>query len=293
MRFAAVRYYVVWLWLGLFVTPLWALDPLFSGRLTTGFTNYQREATYTIFVPGLSPSQVKQEYSDTLPLLGVGGTVIFDRFYIDLSYQKAFDGKDNTSPSPSNPIFNVDLNFDVNNRFDLDSTVLAGAYSFDNGLSLLLGYRYARTELDFISQTQAQDPITGIDLFQSNGRTSYSNEFKGPFVGATYVWPVTERSRLSFSLALGRFSGRSKESVSVDGQALQSRSYDLGDTTGLNYGVRWTSILSPKWLYSVGVSAYRYEFNGDDPTPGQYQGTVFGDSTEQEISLRFNLSYRF
>ncbi len=285
--------YAVFVLLLLFLMPLWALEPLFSGRVTTGFTNYKREATYTIFVPGLSPSQVKQEYSDTLPLIGIGGTIIFDRLYFDLAYQKAFDGKDNTNPNPSNPIFNVDLDFAVENRFDLDSTVLTGAYSFDNGLTLLLGYRYARTNLDFISTTQARDPLTGIDLFESQGKTAYSNEFKGPFVGASYVLPVTERGRLSFSLALGRFSGTSKESVSVDGQSLSSRSYDLGETTGLNYGVRWTGILSPKWLYSVGVDAYRYEFNGDEPTPGQYQGTVFGESVEQEISLRFNLSYRF
>jgi hypothetical protein len=293
MQLCCFSRYAVFILLLLFLTPLWALDPLFSARVTTGFTNYKRQATYTIFVPGLSPSQIKQSYSDTLPLFGIGGTIILDRLYFDLAYQKAFDGKDNTNPNPTNPIFNVDLDFAVKNRFNLDSTVLTGGYSFDNNLTLLLGYRYARTNLDFISTTQARDPLTGIDLFQSRGRTEYRNEFKGPFVGASYVLPVTERGRLSFSLALGRFSGNSKEKVSVDGISLQGRSYNLGETTGLSYGVRWTSILSAKWLYNIGLDAYRYEFKGDKPTPGQYKGTVFGDSVEQEISLRFNLSYRF
>ncbi len=278
-------------------THVCALEASFFGKISTGIIDYKRE---TSFLYTLSSEPIAQEYSNSLPFLGLGGTVAFDRFYLDLNGEVTTEGKDNNVPIyPDTTPAPFSSKAILSNRFSLENYNLTFGYNLNSRFSLIAGYRYSTIDLDTNPVGQIFNEDTGeLVLDERRGIAKYKTTYTGPFIGAAYIWPIGSGA-LSFNLALGRFEAENDEEVFIPATSFtpevrSNQSYSIGDTTGLAYGLSWNAAFNQRLSYSIGLNGYRYEFDAKEPEAGTvFLGSSAYDSTEQQLALRFTLRYRF
>jgi hypothetical protein len=213
------------------------------------------------FVPRASISVAKFEFSkpptaNALPgggafpevkfdmnfkLLGVGGTLFKENYYLDVFYQKSLEDKAS---------FSVEIPGDKGGRYSdnfkgarRDASFTFGKKILDGRASVYGGYRSGKTG----------GP-------QSQGR-HLSFEEKGFFVGGNYGWLVSDSGVLSVNLAYAKLDGNRTQKAITGVEAFPYISLNgEGDTKGLSYGVNWSSRLTDHISYSAGLEVREYDF---------------------------------
>ncbi|MCP5420252.1 MAG: hypothetical protein H6969_07170 [Gammaproteobacteria bacterium] len=290
-----------------------AVDFAFQPRLEGGFMYYEFEsqpATLTVFdnngLVASSSSVSGFKFNDVMPMLGAGFTVFADRFFFDISGQKAFNGSDSDdfnsfifgTGNSLIPVLDTSLNLDAD--FDRYEYAISAGYAVTDSWSVFAGYKYAKSKFDV-------DRVGTIDLFQPVGPTlaTYSDEFEfafkqdGPFIGTTYGWQINQgamKGLLSANIAVAFLDGEIKDQkvknavAELDGVQVpfedQSISPFKGDTVGFTFGVGWKGFTPVEGLtYSLGINGYQYDFSADE------KGV--SDVKETQINFRAGISYTF
>jgi len=212
--------------------------------------------------------------SDTMPIVGIGASVINGRFFTDLYYQRTVSGEasgschGNKYDSTCAKASDIDLDHD-------DWGVTVG-YALNDQFTVFGGYKSGETDWEQeMERTQGSD-VTNRGTFDQDG----------PFIGASYGFK-TEHGALTAKLAVGDLDGELK----VDHQYVETGNYqsraDLsGDTTGLSFGLAWTGSINESTSYSLGLNYYSYDFDvdgdySDIDTAGGATQVVEGSVTEE------------
>ncbi len=267
-----------------------ALDVTYIPRLEVGMESYELKVD-GVFKVGASGSVLSSsaiEFDDTVPIFSGGITIVADRFYIDFSGQESFEGDDDWSRILSDTGGPVALS-EVNGSVDFDRYEYAVAlgYLVTDSLSVFLGYRESKSDVEFFS-------VISIPQFGDVGTAKVGMDFEedGFFVGASYGWHVnnsTFNGVLSGSVAFASLDGDLKQnSVMTTGpfgpDAVPDDS-SKGDTLGVKLGLTWKGITQvDKLTYTVGVNGYKYEFDADADDP---------DITETVVNFKLGLAYVF
>jgi hypothetical protein len=324
--YAALLVWVILFW---FSTAR-AADISFQPRLEAGVMQYsfESEAVSSItptepvpFNTGFNFSQQGFEYSDNLPVVGLGGTFFFNRLFLDVSGQWATDGEDSAMVAFSgydaagNSFLAAEPLHKV--RFNRSDTAVSIGYAFSTHFSVFAGYKWAKTEFKSTFQGRISmvnyDVDSGLDGTVGGriwGDLKFNFEYEGPFVGAIHGWEFNNgrflKGVLTASLALAQLEGevaikQKNTSVTVtwvDGQSvpdvtnavedggLTNRFDTDGSTLGLTVGIGWRGSTALEGLsYYLGLSGYRYEFEPELKSES--------DINETATVLKGGLSYAF
>jgi hypothetical protein len=269
-----------------------------------------------------------REFSDWMPIVNGGLTFFVDRIFFDVSGQKAFDGSDSqmrenggTFDARPNGIDPSGLGVGIgDNELDFDrwEFSLALGYAISENFAVYAGYKKAKTTANYNVTADIFNTLvlpSGVarvgERVQSISRTErYELEYDGPFVGATYRWP------LMFGLVKGALAGKFgvallnpertidvenvKQTNLATGQVETSPNRTIsnagGTTAGVNLGLDWIGDTPVKNLtYSVGIDGYQYKLDADEPQilPGGEAEVDVNDNTETVFRFRVGLAYSF
>ena len=181
--------------------------------------------------PGENYTQEQIEFTSTMPTLGGGLTFFWDRVFLDLSAQRAFNGSADDTSSYSQylgtlqyPLDGVSryssANLNYNSDFDRDDYAISLGYNFDQ-VGLYAGYKWAKTDFTTVASGPQSffvaDYIYGSYSpynFVAEGiiRTTADYDFKydGPFIGLVYGFGIDKgffKGNLSFNAAVAFLNG--------------------------------------------------------------------------------------
>jgi hypothetical protein len=280
----------------------------FSGRINTGLVYFSAKSN--AIIPLISNEPIKNNYSDTIPNIGLGGTLSYKKFYADLFYATTLgEGKDPNRSPVSDPLLPASIDTRFNNKFDLNEWRLTVGYSLSNQFSLFAGYLYAGRSLTtnpdfFLTAT----PGFSVNPTEVQVRTSYKYNNQGPFVGFGYGIPLGKGALIS-SFALGYFEREGKTRIQAtanstvitapDGSQIPVPPTDIsvsdkagdGETTALSFSLRYLYPLSEKLALEGGFSGYRYAFDSNENLIGGVQRAT--SNREDYLFLNLGLRYRF
>lgn len=226
--------------------------------------------------------------SDWLPYVGIGGTVSYDRFFVDLYGLKTATGEQkNISQNTisSTPSLGAITEFNLQGNSDIersDYSVSFGYNPFDN-LVVFVGYKGSQTDFDnnfvFNASLNGQKLIepTPVNIKQKLKQ-------KGPFIGAAYGWNIIDKGILSVNLSVGSFNGEVEEKWNVPDLFSETVNLD-GDVIGLTLGISWRGDITDNLGYTLSVSGYNYNFESNKDNAANFSESVFNFSA--------GLSYRF
>ena len=193
-------------------------------------------------------------FNVTFKMLGVGGTILRNGYYLDVSYQKSLQEEDSfTLEDPVLPGGVFTETFEGDRE---DYAVTFGKKFLDNSLGLYAGYKGGTSEA---SGNQGQ-----VLSFKEHGF----------FVGANYGWRIGDSGVLSVNLAYADLDGDLVEDVNnpaFASPAVLAIPLDTdasSDAQGLSYGLSWSSRLTEKLSFSLALDAKKYTFdNVQDKNP--------------------------
>jgi hypothetical protein len=183
-----------------------------------------------------------------MPTLGGGLTFFVDRFFIDFSAQRAFNGSDNDKSTFSSfregnlrvgdPNIFVNDERDYDADFDRDDYAISLGYSITDQLAVYAGYKWSKADFkfntsgsvdylatpSFILQTGENDFVDNLDGTTAS-RFDYDVKYDGPFVGLTYGLNVDQsylKGNFSFNFAVAFLDGKTKQKVKSDSVTITS-----------------------------------------------------------------------
>jgi hypothetical protein len=299
-----------------------AVDFHIQPRLETGVTLYAikigalHEFTPTLpdDATGENLTQEEIEFKDTMAFVGGGMTIFLNRLFLDLSAQYCFDGNDDTQASYSiyqqdsgdgSSVF-ISSELLYNGKFNRHDQAISLGYAITEQFSIFAGYKWAELQLD----TTFEGPYSylNIDNYVNHGRQTGEEHLKfkheGPFVGVTHGWQVEWSSRylgmLSMNLALAQLKCKLNQEQNGNIRITSSNGTEIvpvdvpytfkndvsGDTLGLTLALGWYGVTPLEHVtYSVAISAYRYQFDLDEPS--------YSNITESSVVFKVGLSYAF
>lgn len=289
-----------------------AVELAYQPRLEAGFMYYEYESQPASLVVFNNAGLVQSsgsvsgfKFKDNMPFIGGGFTFFADRFFVDLSLQKAFSGDDSDNfqsfiLNPSNTLLPVTASsIALDADFDRFEYAISAGYSVTDNWSVYVGYKNAESEFDI-------DRRGTIDLFQvvpvvANFSDDFEFDFEqdGPFIGTTYGWQINQgavQGLLSANIAVAFLNGevtnqKSKNAVfEVGGEIIPGGSFEFdafeGDTVGITFGVGWKGFTPVEGLtYSLGITGYQYDFDADE------RGV--SDVKETQVNFRAGVAYTF
>jgi len=261
---------------------------LFQPRVWTGTMNYKLnsidETTKNPGQPNSSTTSATQDLDLTVPtLLGLGGTLVYKGFFLDVYGQKASDGEEEKPTNTvqlgnqqvtRNKIFSVE-------REDYSATL---GYKVLDGLVMFAGYRIGQTSIEEFTRYS-----TG-----SSARESIKFNANGPFVGLSYSYPISEYGQLGINLGYAQLEGEyTQRLVGSTGSTDYS-----GSTAGLTYGVNWRGKIYKNLGYSISADKFDYQFdfdpeNGVLPDAAKTPVRRKLEAQEELLTFKFTLSYTF
>ena len=175
----------------------------------------------------------KVKFDATLLIAGFGLTSVYDRFFLDLSYQDSSEETDSFTGANYFEKFEGD-------RRDYSTTL--GMKILDYRGVIYVGYKNGKTS------------------GRGNAGTQLTFEEDGLFIGVSYGWIVAETGFLAINVAYADLDGNLKE---VPGPRYPSGlNLDAdSEATGLSYGISWSAKISEKISYLINFDANDYTFN--------------------------------
>lgn len=235
-----------------------AVDFSFQPRLEAGMMYYSYEQDDLFFTdqgvtPGLDMNDelvfapttrvvgsTDVEFSDVMPFIGGGLTVFADRFFIDISGLKAYDGEDSDRQQtnitdtilwpagvfdpvlPVTDVASTSYDLDVDVDFDRTELNFSFGYAVTDRFVVFGGYRRSETDFDYKQQGIAEvslvstEPLNLELVGDFSSRFSTTFEQKGPFIGGNYSWPIDKgvfRGTLSSNVAVAFLDAEIKQST--------------------------------------------------------------------------------
>ena len=258
---------------------------IFQPRVWTGAMNLKhgKLSTTTTVKAGKQTTErpAKIDFESTMPILGVGATLVYKRFFLDGYVQRTSTSKDKTTETyevPGSTKLTATTGTDY--EFEREDYSASLGYKVADGLVVFGGYRSGQTSYDATAATTQSDgqKITGYN--------SYGFKAQGPFVGLSYSYPVSERGQLGFNVGYAQ----------LDGEYTQTGASTMSNSTsGLTYGINWRGKLYKNLSYGLSLDKYDYEFSelkySSKLPDGVANHTV---SVKDEIlTVKFTLSYAF
>lgn len=242
----------------------------FFPRATVGVSEYSlvQSARRDLLGPGMSFPEL--EFSVLFKVLGVGGTVAYDRYYMDLYFQGSTKESDEFKIAPGQPGGPYNETFKGDRE---DRSLTFGVRGLDNKGAAYLGYKYGKSA--------GKGSLGSILDFETTGY----------FVGVNYGWVIANKGVLSANVAYAILAGDVVNKPGPGpfrqpGVAINAES----EGAGVSYGFSWNSSFTDHLGYSVGLDANSYTFDNakDDNArvlPKEYK--------EEFITAKFTLSYSF
>lgn len=220
------------------------------------------------------------EWSDNMPYAGIGVTLDYGNFALDIYGQQTMSGSDSLFETAPESILTVR---DYNTNLSRRDVAINGSYGIQNlltdkGDSLLfsVGYKWGKTDINGLRRRTIS---TGTEPSYTNYDTE-ETEFtsSGPSLGITYGYPIGENSRIGINLAYSWLgSEHSNSSIKVD------------NSQGWTGGLSWISSITHKISYSLSFDYYTYPYGTTN-----YGEGLFGYTTEEEAtSFNAAISYAF
>jgi len=193
------------------------------------------------------------KFDATLLIAGIGLTSVYDRFFLDLSYQDSSEETDSFSGANYYEKFEGD-------RRDYSTTL--GMKILDYRGTIYIGYKNGKTS------------------GRGKAGTQLTFEEDGPFVGASYGWVIADAGFLAINAAYADLDGKLKE---VPGSRYPSGLHMNADceTTGLSYGISWNSKISEKMSYAINYDVNDYTFDNlkdrsaTKPLPDKVEESIY------------------
>jgi hypothetical protein len=203
-----------------------------------------------------------------MPVLSLGLTAAYDRFYIAIKRDDSFDDALTTSTVPFTGGKSTVQREDMNLTFGMN---VAG------GVNIFVGYMDGETTL------------TNITGFASTQSPRYTQEYQedGFFAGASYNLPVEEVGTLTFSTAYAFMDGVYEDNFATQGRVLE---YD-GDSEGMSLGVTWSAPLTERIGYFIDLRYQSYYFEGDAAN-GNFVGSEV-EAEEEMLTYSAGLQWYF
>jgi len=261
----------------------------FQPRIWTGAMNLKHtdERIITLREGSLvgKPQKSQTSIETTIPIIGVGATLVYKRFFLDAYLQKASDGEDKkteTIPLTQTLTSKTDTNYSTIEREDYSFSL---GYRATDRLSVFAGYRaMGQTSYEELGSSTLSDGR----VFQAKPN---SHEFKadGPFVGLAYTYPFSERGQINLNIGYAQLNGEMIDTI--DGEVEPANA----STSGLTYGVGWRGSIYKNLSYGLSVDKYDYEFDLDGY--GEFDGKIITDRKmqikDEILTFKFTLSYTF
>lgn len=289
-----------------------ALQP----RIEFGVARYEfnfSSVSQTLPVPNaeepLTISTGKVKFEDTLPTVSGGLTLSIDRFFIDLSALKAFNGdvNDSTSfttvePNLTRTRATTEVDTDEAERSEYSISI---GYAITDAFSVFTGYKIVKDTFNDVSisgPVTIENPDNTVDTATLLNETDFRFKYNGPFIGAAYGLSVDKsfmKGYLTAVAGVAFLDGRFNVSPGFDVLVRDGRVEPLppetsneavyetdGDTVGVSLGLTWQGSTPVENLsYLINVNGYNYNFQADDSDKP--------DINETFINFKVGISYRF
>ena len=302
-----------------------ALDLTFVPRIQAGVMDYEFEespvnVTFELVDGNLINRKPRRKFSSAMPLVNAGVTAFIDSFFIDLYLQKAFSGSDSIESGTRAKRQQESL---LDSDFDRKEQSLSIGYGIGKNWAVYGGYRISTVNFKDQNSRRSERRDENDELIVTKTRKVVGDRVfdqDGYFLGGVYALAIGEESSISLNLAVAFLDAKhsatsriiSDEHVYPDGREEVTvfeaspgttvfESDFEGETLGMNLGISWKGRIHNKLGYSLGLNAYKYEFDGTDsffhPSPDK-QGeliTLEFDRTFSEAVLQFSggVSYEF
>jgi hypothetical protein len=235
-----------------------AADFSLTPRVMVGVMNFKWEPKSVEFT---RRGRMDNPLSDNILFMGIGGTLVFDRFFIDGYFQETGEGEDSgsfTGTPDENLTVKVPSAFQ---NFDRQDYFVSLGYAITDKLSAFVGYKGSEQSVDlptsFGLKDEHNNDLVGFDSLSSN----FDYEAKGPFVGVAYGWRLAE-GVLSFNFAYAYLEAtyNSKYTLRMEGGSTQYFEFDAinHDATGTTLGMKWRAPITNNLSYSATLSGYQY-----------------------------------
>jgi len=272
---------------------LQAGDFTFQPRVMAGVMRYSFEEKFKQEHGGnIGTYESGEKLRDNLPFIGFGGTLSYDRFFIDAYVQRSGEGEDGGSSKTDD--FFVANNSPVD--FKRKDYAITLGYGVTDRLSIFGGYKYGQTDFERLD-TLASIGFVGDTFFKESVHSEFKQD--GPFIGATYGWQLGN-GLFGLNIAVAKMDGEKTRHTVVTGSSNhQSTSIFSDDTLGVTFGISWKAPITKNLMYGLSLDGYRYDFD----LKGSYNylsGGKFYTSENAELnieetvfSVKASLIYRF
>jgi hypothetical protein len=243
----------------------WHLQP----RLTSGVQFYTLDQTAQTDIDG---AKLDAE-TPAMVILGIGGSIIYDAWYLDIHAQRAEStafGSTSVSSSEQQ-IERTDFSISVGRQLPFHFSAFAG---------YKMGATHKEEDIG-ISNEDPNSPNGDVIL-------SFSTRFvvKGPFLGVSYGLPLGDKSLASATLAYGLLDATLDSNLPFP----PPESAPVTDTgsSGLSYGLALKTVFYKNYLLTNAINCQTYNFAFDYPS----SRTHF-EITEKLCNLALSLGYSF
>lgn len=263
---------------------------IFQPRVWTGAMNLKHDMLRnTISLEGgkqIPQRPARINFESTMPILGVGATLVYKRFFLDGYVQKTSTAKDKATDTYDLPSSGTKktATTDADYEFEREDYSASLGYRVTDRFIVFGGYRSGQTSYDEKATSFTSDPKDGKRV------SSTSREFKaqGPFVGLSYSYPVSERGQLGFNVGYAK----------LDGEYTQTEAdTPANSTSGLTYGINWKGSLYKNLSYGLSLDKYDYEFSELKYSSRDKNQVVVSNHTlsikDEILTFKFTLSYTF
>jgi len=254
----------------------------FQPRLITGMMNYQYQETWSNKTT--SGGEV-QEWKDTIPFIGVGGTLSKGKFTLDFYAQQSDTGKgmlwqdipDSSFGTEKEKSFNFSrrdylIMFGYNNPF---------AGTLFEGVGFSLGWKRGEFELGTVERFYGGN--SGVSIIPR----PMERKSSGPVLAVSYGIPVTSAVFLGFNLGLGRLSDQFNilPVGKAQGQIVETQTY------APVVGIRGEILMTDRLSLNLSIDYSSLKGKGYEFGSASNKRTV--DANETVTSLRASLKWNF
>jgi len=231
----------------------------FQPRVWTGAMHLKHEQSRIIkSTDGKNTYNIGIQFESAIPMLGVGGVLVYEQFFLDGYVQKAFGGEDKQDFSTY--------------EFEREDYAVSFGYNITDEFTAFVGYRTGQTIYD----TSATGSLG----------SHYEFKTQGPLVGLNYTHPISNYGLVNFSVGYATLDGEYKESAG---------SKTENSSTGLTYGISWRGGFSSHKNLNYGISLDKYNYTFDelntDSSDKKFKYTF--NAKDEILTLKFTLSYVF
>ncbi len=237
--------------------------------------------SYKEIYKGEGSSDIKWE--DNMPFAGLGITLGYKNFSLDVYAQQSASGKDSffSSEVVENGVKIKDYNTDISREdYAINLSYARNLFvNWDDRIVFSVGYKAGKTSISGARRNIT--PLSDEEQYISLGHEEKQFETNGPTVGISYGFPIGE-SVIGLNLAYAWLETTYTPSENVTPDS----------TSGLTLGILLSSPITNNLMFNFSVDGYQYTMNAEPPD--ERESLVSIDTIEESVfSIKTSLSYAF